>query len=172
VIQRTSATPVSMVVSIAIIVVGVLSGCGTGEPPAPLHATSSAQAAQLAAACMTEHGWPATASGDSWTAGSIPEDQLAAYDADATECVKGLVPDVGTFTDAEWEKLYAKVTKTVECLAGLGKVVSNAPSLQAYRDGHASWSVYQELIDTGIIKPGEVDVLAQKCPQPDYWPGG
>lgn len=135
-----------------------------------MHATSSAQAAQMAAACMTEHGWPATASGDSWSAGSIPVDQQAAYDADATECLRGLVPDVGTFTDAEWKAAYAKVTESVECLAGLGKVVPNVPSLQAYRDEHASWSVYQELIDNGIIKPGEVALLAQKCPQPNFWP--
>jgi hypothetical protein len=103
---------------------------------------------------------------------SIPAEQLDAYDKDFSECSEGLVPDIDEFTDADWNTAYQMVIDAVNCLAGIGVTVPEVPSLQEYRDDHGGWSVYQELINTGVIKPGDVETLSRKCPQPDFWPSG
>lgn len=147
-----------------------LAGCTAGSEPAPVpHATSSLDASQRRMACLQDKGWEVHLGDDGSVQGTIPIQQMDAFQRDNEECGYGLIPDRSIFTPKQWAAAYAIAIETADCLDARGYHVDDRPTLQAYIDMGGDWNPYIRLLDDGTIKPAEIALLEKSCPQPDYW---
>ena len=171
VIQRKSRLLLCSSMTVLAFVVGVLlSGCTPVQAPdSHPRATSQAQALEILAACLTEHGWDVSVSGDALMSGDIPNEQIAAYSKDSDECGENLTPDLSEFDDKQWHELYDITMQNVDCLRNQGFEFDDVPSFQTFRGLVGKWSPFLELMQSGQMSPDKVNHWNELCPQPQYW---
>lgn len=148
----------------------ILAGCTADRPPPPApHATSSLDASQRRLACLQERGWDVQLGADDSVQGTIPAQQMDAFQRDNEECGRGLIPDKSTFTPEQWSASYAIAIEAADCLESQGYDISDRPTLQRYIDIQGEWNPYIDLLNAGTIAPAQMPSLENSCPQPEYW---
>lgn len=134
----------------------------------------SADASETAATvqCLRDRGWEIVVDGDGWGAPGVAEGQFGAYVADSEECARlnqTIVRPEG-FSQERWEKGYAAVVESAECLRGQGYDIPQTPSFQAWKDSFFTEGGTDQWMPWGFVPVptmGVAAVLALEavCPQ-------
>lgn len=120
--------------------------------------------------CLKAKGWPVRVSDDGLSVelAGIPADQADRYNADVVECKKNEPTPTPLSQQPEqwWKDWYQGELATNQCLAREGVAVVEAPSFQAFKEGHLNgngWIAW-EAVDPGIGQD-KYQALAKACPQ-------
>jgi hypothetical protein len=158
-----------------------LAGC---SKQAPVHAASPATPAPAAdfgenmVGCMSAKGWDVgvDAQGRMTTPhDGVPNSQIEQYRNDAQECLANFGYDKFTITPEMASSFYDKQVALAQCLRGLGYVIPDPPSREAYVEelvntGGASWFPWQAVQDAVHAGDSNASKAAEAvCPQPTSW---
>ncbi|MFK4729751.1 hypothetical protein ROT00_08710 [Agromyces mediolanus] len=132
----------------------ILAGCAPSvDTSAPTGRDSLFAGPEVASArveCLLDRGWDVKLEGTA-IVGSIPTEQMAAYQADDLECLEeaGIDPEA-PLTDGQYDAIYDWYIEIEECLADAGFPVPERPSRVAFEESYDAdpwipWSVVPEL---------------------------
>ncbi|AGW41216.1 hypothetical protein O159_11230 [Leifsonia xyli subsp. cynodontis DSM 46306] len=119
--------------------------------------------AKARADCLNDKGWNVTVDDDAQIHASYPSAKDAGYQKDSHACLLklGIDPDAPT-PDSVVSAMYPLYEKGAACLIAHGWPISEAPSLQVFKDTYETnpWFPWGE-VPTGSL----ADAL-KLCPQP------
>lgn len=141
-------------------------------PSSPATTAGKQTLAEAIVACLGDEGWEAIATADNAVqlAGSIPSEQMGAYQAAYQECLKNnqnLLP----VENREYKTArYELQVQQKACLEAEGYSVSVAPTLQTYLDTYATEKEWfpTQAVDTTTLSASERQALFETCPPPEW----
>ena len=151
----------------------------TTEPMvAPTRSVRAADLSQeertnLLALCLQERGWPVELDQKDSSAidvPDLPDEQEVIFLEDVRTCWDENGLQIAEPTREDVIKGYYALVELQSCLVGLGYVVPDPPSFDAYLDAYPSgdaggWHRYA-LLEWGQLTQQEQDRIQEECPQP------
>jgi hypothetical protein len=135
---------------------------------------SLSPASNLVYQCLTDKGWNVNLTWDGGievSSKTVPDAQIALYDADSKECWSKIDDRILNMQPNEIAKIYRDELTTRDCLIENGFDVGTPPSEQQYIDTFqgARWSAYG---DSGALTSQTPDDqwrdINKACPQPAW----
>jgi hypothetical protein len=114
--------------------------------------------------CLNERGWGAKVNDEAQIEATYPSNRQAEYERDNHDCLVKLGADPNAPTPQRLvEKSYPQYKKGAECLREAGWEISEAPSLQQFKETYESapWFPWAEVPTADMA-----DALT-KCPAPE-----
>lgn len=150
----------------------------TTEPIAPTWSERAADLSQeertnLLGSCLQERGWPVELDEKDSSAidvPDLPDEQEVIFLEDVRTCRDENGLQIAEPTRRDAIEGYHALVELKSCLAGLGYVVPDPPSLDAYLDAYPSgdaggWHPYA-LLEWGQLTQQQQDRIQEECPQP------
>ncbi|WP_230671708.1 hypothetical protein [Rathayibacter sp. Leaf248] len=124
----------------------------------------SAEVNEAKASCLKERGWTIDLQDDGTIFADFPEEQVEAYQADSTACLKeaGIDPDA-PMTQDQYRAAFAWYEEIASCLLDAGWSVPDKPSYEVFKTSYDTdpWIPWSEV-------PGEQIMDAHStCPVMD-----
>ena len=146
----------------------------TVDPRPSEDAISIAPVSNYVYQCLTDKGWDVTLTWDGGievSSETIPEAQIALYDADSEECWSVIDGRVASMQDDEIAGVYRDELTTRDCLIEQGYEVEPPPSEQLFVESFrgARWSAYGGAeIPFASLTEDAWRKLNVACPQPAW----
>ncbi len=178
VVERGRTRVGVLVVAAALLLAGCTGGDGhepgVGSPDAgsPVAEGGESSAVSATVECLRDRGWEIVVDDEGWAAPGVAETQFDAYVAEVEECTRlnETIEPLEDISQERWEKRYAAVVESAQCLRGQGYDIPETPGFQAWKDsffvdgGEHQW-VPWGFVPVPSMSGSEFRALEEICPQ-------